>query len=187
MDNQHHSQLALPSAEDNQHYSQLRDRPLDWMKAHPMPTAIAGLMIVGMFSGGGNQASQSAMQRGAIQQFNDQSAFSMKHEEQKMRFREEQFRIAVSRQQTCLKVTLDGGNTPGNIAEGIVFRDPNSGTPFPRGTFVCDQFGATAELDAEGRMTNIMFGLPDPGVTLSRPTPQIELPQEVKMYAPKAD
>lgn len=182
MDNQPQSQLALPSAEPN-----LRDRPWEWMMSHKWQSALAALIVWGMISGGVNQASQSATQRESIQQFNDQAGFSMKHEQQKMRLREDQFRIAVARQQTCLRVTIDGGNTPGNIAEGVVFRDPHSGTPFPQGTFVCDQFGATAELDAEGRMTNIMFGLPDPGVTIARPTPQIQLPQEVKLYAPKSN
>jgi hypothetical protein len=178
------SQLQLPGTDTPK--PSLKDEPLKWAMANPTPTILAGLVVLGMMSGGLDQASESVNQRGSINEFRDNAAFSIDQEKERMKLREDQFKIAVQRQQTCLKVTLDGEDTPANVAPGLVFRDPSSGSPFPAGTFVCDRYGATAVLDANGVMGNIMFGLPDPGVTIKgKPQPvQVETPKEVILYAP---
>ena len=164
----------------------LKDAPMDWIKAHPYLSGIAALIVVGLFTGGGNQGEQTAMQRNTIQGFRDQAEFSLKAEQEKMQFRDEQFKIAVQRQQNCLPMTTDG-KTPANVVEGMQVLDPASGSPLAAGTFVCDRFGGTAELDSQGRMTNIMQGQPDPNFTLQaqKPAPlPTPTPKEIHIYAP---
>jgi hypothetical protein len=174
-------QRALPPAEPNQ-FNQV----LGWVKANPIPSGIGVLILIGMLTGGGTQGAQTAQQRGAIQSFRDQAEFSLKSEQEKMQFRDEQFKIATQRQKNCLPMTTDG-KTPANVVEGMQVRDPASGSPLAAGTFVCDRYGATAELDAQGRMSNIMQGRPDPQFTLQaqKPAPApTPTPQEIHIYAP---
>ena len=166
----------------------LKDRPIDWIKQNPIPTAIVGLLLAGLATGGGETASETASKRDAIQDFNDQAEFAIKHQEQQAQLRAEQFRLAVQRQQMgCIRLTIDGKNTSANIVEGMQVLDPSSGTPLAAGTFVCDQYGGTAVLNQNGQMTEIMHGLPDPGITIqsqSQAKQPIEIKKEVRIYAP---
>ena len=165
----------------------LKDRPIDWMKANPVPTAIAGLVVLGLFTGGGSNYQEGAQQQRSIADFKNQSRYEIKASQLDQKLREEQFEIAVKRQQMgCILLTTDG-QTPANVVEGLVVSDPVTGKPLPAGTPVCDTYGWTAILNANGQMTDLLQGKVSSSVQMVNVAPvPVPRPTPITIYAPES-
>ena len=165
----------------------LKDRPIDWMKANPIPSAIAGLVVLGLFTGGGSNYQEGAQQQRSIADFKNQARYSIKASQLDQKLREEQFEIAVQRQRMgCILLTTDG-NTPANVVEGLVVSDPTTGKPLPQGTPVCDIYGWTAILNPNGQMTDLLQGKVSSSVQMINVAPvPVPRPTPITIYAPES-